>query len=144
LPVTSPIASSQNADKLRSQPDIAKLKLAILQFLQPGVLPVLALALVVGGWSYGLKLSHYLHHTDVTKASTTRMWVDHRNDTSVAPDQHHQSPQKFLTLQLHVFAVPPLPSFSREGAIAESVPAYTVEFVSPLHPLRAPPISHLA
>ena len=85
MPVTSPIASSQNADKLRSQPDIAKLKLAILQFLQPGVLPVLALALFVGGWSYGKKLSHYLHNTDVTKASTTRMWLDQRNDATIAP-----------------------------------------------------------
>ena len=144
MPVTSPIASSQNADRSRSTAKLSALKLAILQFLEPGVLPVLALALFVGGWSYGKKLSHYFHNTDVTKASTTRMWLDHRNDTSVAPAQQHQSPQKFLTPQLSMFAVPPSPNFSRESAIAESAPLHTVEFVSPLHPLRAPPISSLA
>lgn len=144
MPVTSPIASSQNADRSRSHSGAANLKLAVLQFFQPGVLPVLALALMVGGWSYGKKLSHYFHHTDVTKASTTRMWLDHRNDATIAPAQAHQSPVKFLTPQLRDFVVPPLPHFSRAIAIAESAPVYTVEFVSPLHPLRAPPISHQA
>jgi len=119
------------------------LKLATVQFLEPGVLPVLALALIVGGWSYGLKLSHYLN-TGVTKASTTRMWLDHRNEIAAVPDQHPQTPQKFLTLDLCVFAVPALPRLSRERITQEPAQPHSVEFVSPLHPLRAPPVFSLA
>ena len=143
---TFPIADPTNSAPLRCRSERASLyalKSAILQFLQPGVLPVLALALVVGGWSYGLKLSHYFHHTDVTKASTTRMWLDHRNDGTIAPVLHHYNPVKFLTPQISFVSVPPLPHFSRERIVAGPAPARIIEFVSPLHPLRAPPISSL-
>jgi len=99
------------------------------------------MALIVGGWSYGLKLSHYFHHTDVTKASTTRMWLDHRNDVTVAQSPERQIEHKLLTPQLCVFAVPRVPHFSRLQLVADPAPAHIVEFVSPLHPLRAPPIS---
>ena len=140
MPATSPIADTKNVRQSRSIADFSAIKLATIQFLQPGVLPVLALALIVGGWSYGLKLSHYFH-SDVTKASTTRMWLDHRNETAAAPAQQPQTPQKFLSLDLSVVAVPTLPRLSREQVIAEPAQARSVEFVSALHPLRAPPIS---
>ena len=141
MPESSPIAEPQNALRSRSTANLAALKLATLRFLEPGVLPVLALALIVGGWSYGLKLSHYFHHTDVTKASTTRMWLDHRNDTKVAQAPERQVEHRFLSPQVCVLAVPQLPHFSRLQLVPIPAAAHSVDFVSPLHPLRAPPIS---
>jgi hypothetical protein len=141
LPGPFPIASLQDAHQSRSQAGLATLKMATLQFLHPGVLSVLALALIVSGGSYGRKLAHYLHNPDLTKASTTRMWVDHRNDSIAGPVQHHQTPHKFLTPQLLVVVVPSVPHFSRQQIIAEPVQSHTAVFVSPLHPLRAPPVS---
>jgi hypothetical protein len=138
---TLPIANSQHAGPAGSGARLSALELAILQFLQPGVFPVLALALIVGGWSYGLKLSHYFHHTDVTKASTTRMWLDHRNDATVTPDPQRHVEHKFLTPQLCVLSVPPLPRVSRQQIIVEPASVHNNGFASPLHPLRAPPIS---
>ena len=102
MPVTSSIADIQKPTQSPSTAKLTALKLAILQFLEPGVLPVLALALMVGGWSYGKKLSHYFHNTHVTKASTTRMWLDHRNDAVNAPVAIHQVEHKFLTPQLSI------------------------------------------
>jgi hypothetical protein len=141
LPGFSPIADTQNASQSRTAAELSALKRAILQFFEPGVLPVLALALFVGGWSYGKKLSHYLHNTDVTKASTTRMWLDQRNDATIAPVAQHQVQHKFLSPHLCVFAVPHLKHLSREQVIAEPAQSHTIEIVSPLHPLRAPPSS---
>ena len=141
MPVTSSIADIQKPTQSPSTAKLTALKLAILQFLEPGVLPVLALALMVGGWSYGKKLSHYFHNTHVTKASTTRMWLDHRNDAVDAPVAIHQVEHKFLTPQLSIITVPELPHFSRQQLVAAPAAAHTTEFVSPLHPLRAPPIS---
>ena len=141
--VASSIADSQNPTQSPSTARLTALKLAILQFFEPGVLPVLALALMVGGWSYGKKLSHYFHNTHVTKASTTRMWLDHRNDAATAPVAIHQVEHKFLTPQLSIISVPESPHFSRQQLVAEPAAAGTTEFVSPLHPLRAPPISSL-
>jgi hypothetical protein len=131
-----PNANAQNARKVR-----LKKKFARFRFLQPGVLPVLTLALIVGGWSYGLKLSHYLHNSDLTKASTTRMWVDQRNDLLPVPVQHEKAPQEFLSLQLCVLTAPSLPHLGDGWPVAEPAQSHTTEFVSPLHPLRAPPIS---
>ena len=138
---TLPIADTQNCKRSHATAKLAALKLAILQFLEPGVLPVLALALIVGGWSYGLKLSHYLHHTDVTKASTTRMWLDHRDDAVGAPMPQVQVQHKFLTPQLCVFSVPQLSHVSGRQIIAEAASVRINAYVSPLHLLRAPPIS---
>lgn len=130
-----PNANAQNARKARSNK-----KFAPFRFLQPGVLPVLAMALIVGGWSYGLKLSHYLHNPDLTKASTTRMWVDQRNDLITVSVQREQNHQEFLAPQLWIMAVPSLPHFGNGWPVAEPAQSHTTEFVSPLHPLRAPPI----
>jgi len=142
LPESSLIADTKSPSQSHSTARLSAVKRAILQFLEPGVLPVLALALAVGGWSYGLKLSHYLN-TGVTKASTTRMWLDHRNEATAAPVAHQQDDQKFLTPHLFSIAVTPLPRLSRQQLIAEPASAHILEFVSPLHPLRAPPANSL-
>lgn len=144
MPESLPIADAQHSGPSGSTVKFSALRLAVLHFLEPGVLPVLALALIVGGWSYGYKLSHYLHNPGVTKASATRMWLDQRHASVAAPVPDHQLPQKFLTLALCVFAVPALPHVSREQIVAELPQSHAAEFVSPLHPLRAPPISLLA
>ena len=141
MPGTLPIADTQNCKRSHATAKLSALKRAILQFLEPGVLPVLALALIVGGWSYGLKLSHYLHHTDVTKASTTRMWLDHRNDAVSAPVLQDHVEHKFVTPQLCVFSVPQLSHTAGRQAIAEAASVRINAYVSPLHPLRAPPVS---
>ena len=141
MPESLSIAELKNVSGSRSTAKLSALKLATLHFLEPGVLPVLALALIVGGWSYGLKLSHYFHHTDVTKASTTRMWLDHRNEVTVANGPERQVEHKLLSPQLCVAAIPSLPHLSRLQLVELSAPAHIVSFVSPLHPLRAPPIS---
>jgi hypothetical protein len=142
LPGTFPISDPHKSKRSHASAKISGVKLAILQFLEPGVLPVLAMALMVGGWSYGLKLSHYLHHTDVTKASTTRMWLDHRNEATAAPAAPQQVEHKFLTPQLCLFVVPQqLPRLLRQQIVAEAASIRINGFVSPLHSLRAPPIS---
>ncbi len=142
-----PITNAQR--RIQVPPNSARAKLfalksGALQLFKPGVLPVLALALIVGGWSYGYKLSHYLPNSGLTKASTTRMWLDQRQSSIAAPVSHHQSPQKLLAVALCLFAVPPLPHFAREHNLAEPLQPHAVEFVSTLHPLRAPPIYSLA
>jgi hypothetical protein len=142
LPGPFPIADTHNSIRSHANAKLAALKLAILQFLEPGVLPVLAMALIVGGWSYGLKLSHYVHHSKVTKASTTRMWLDQRNEATVAPVPQRQVEHKFVTPQLWVLSVPQQqPKLLHEEIIAESASVRINAFVSPLHLLRAPPLS---
>jgi hypothetical protein len=143
LPGPFPIADTHNSIRSHANAKLAALKLAILQFLEPGVLPVLAMALIVGGWSYGLKLSHYVHHSKVTKASTTRMWLDQRNEaTAAAPVPQRQVEHKFVTPQLWVLSVPQQqPKLLHEEIIAESASVRINAFVSPLHLLRAPPLS---
>ena len=62
---------------------VSKLHVAVRQFFRPYVLAFLALAIAVGGNGYGYKLSQYFQHSEVSKASATRMWVDHRDDSSI-------------------------------------------------------------
>lgn len=138
MPRAFPIADPHNPSRSHSTAPVSAFKLAILHFFEPGVLPVLAMALIVGGWSYGLKLSHYLN-TGVTKASTTRMWLDHRNDAAAAPLPHQQVEHKFPTPHLDAVAVQPAPHLSRRQLLVEPAPYRPHDFVSPLHSLRAPP-----
>lgn len=141
MPESFPIAQAQDTTRSRSTVKLASLKLLVLHFLRPRVLPVLALALMAAGWSYGLKLSHYLRHTDVTKASSTRLWLDHRNEATVAADSRHQVQDKFHTPPLSGLGVRALPPTSWQQLLAVPAPAPTADFVLPLHPLRAPPLS---
>jgi hypothetical protein len=116
--------------------------MAVRQFFRPWVLAFLALALVVGGWGYGYKLSQYLHHSDVSKASATRMWVDHRDDSFEVRAHHQQhNPHKFRSSQFSGAGLPRLPHLSRELVFAAPIQSRILTFVSPLHPLRAPPTS---
>jgi len=141
LPGPFPIADTHNSKRSHATAKLSALKLAILQFLEPGVLPVVAMALIVGGWSYGLKLSHYVHHSKVTKASTTRMWLDQRNEATAAPVPQRQVEHKFVTPQLWALSVPQQqPKLLHEEIIAEYASVRINAFVSPLHLLRAPPL----
>ena len=142
MPRPSPIADTRSFPQSQSTAKFSAFRWAILQFLEPGVLPVLAMALIVGGWSYGLKLSHYLN-TGVTKASTTRMWLDHRNDAVADPLPHQQVEHKFLTPHLDAVAVQPPPHLSRRQLLASPAPFQPQDFVSPLRSLRAPPATSL-
>jgi hypothetical protein len=115
--------------------------MAVRQFFRPCVLACLALAVTVGGWGYGAKLSQYLHHRDVTKPYATRMWVEHRDDSFAAPVHHQHQPHKLLASQFFAVSILLIPRFSREAVFAVPVPSCFLTLVSPLHPLRAPPIS---
>ena len=138
----SPIATFQNSGfwpaKAKS---VSARRLAIAQLFRPGALSVVVMILVVGGWSYGLRLSHYLHleNPDVTKASTTRLWLDQRDQQVTAPVQHHEPAHGLINPILCGFDIPRVPHFSSEEVLAPSVQSHTETFVSPLHPLRAPP-----
>ncbi len=134
-----PIANASAAHEPRTV--AVSWSLAVRQFFRPSVLACLALAITVGGWGYGYKLSQYLLHTDVTKASHTRMWVDHRDDSFKAGSHAHR-PQTLPasgSFDLSTFQTPPL---ARELVFSTPLQSRILTFVSPLHPLRAPPISY--
>ena len=142
--VMSPIAIVPNTAQRRSRATRARwanARLAIVELFRPDVLPVLALILVVSVWSYGFRLSHYQHNPDVTKASTIRMWVDHRHGSVVEPAEQHVQLKSLIGSALCSFEVPRLPHFSREEILAAPVQSAVATFVSPLYPLRAPPVS---
>jgi hypothetical protein len=144
LHVTSPIAVIPNTEHRRSAVLSAKLadfSVALLELFRPSVLSVLALILVVGGWTYGYRLSHYQHNPDVTKASTIRMWVDQRHDSVVLPAPQQIRPHALISLALCCLGVLRLPHLSKEEVFAAPVQSAVATFVSPLHPLRAPPAS---
>lgn len=115
--------------------------LAVRQFFRPCVLTFLALAVTVGGWGYGYKLSQYLQHSDVKMASHTRMWVDHRDDSFGFQNHQQHRENKLLSPQFAAVGVPQYSNFSRELVFADPLQSRILTFVSPLHPLRAPPIS---
>ncbi len=80
-----PIATRTEAQVERRKLMVARdseVDVAVRQFFRPYVLVFLALAMAVGGNGYGNKLAQYFHHSEVSKASATRMWVDHRDDSS--------------------------------------------------------------
>jgi hypothetical protein len=118
-------------------------KLAIRQFFRPHVLSLLALAIAVGGWGYGYKLSRYLDHPDVSKASATRMLPDHRDDGFRPLPQHKTRIDKPLDSQGFLASTPRLPQFyfSRDLVVAPAAPVRITLFVSPLSSFRAPPAS---
>ncbi len=69
---------------------------AVRQFFRPYVLAFLALAIAVGGNGYGYKLAQYFQHSEASKASATRMWVDHRDDSSITVRNSTHEPQRDL------------------------------------------------
>ncbi len=137
-----PIAADRKAQTGRlalavaSEPEV---KVAVRQFFQPYVLAFVALALAVGGWGYGYKLSQYLHLSEVSKPSATRMWVDHRDQTSAVPVPQHIKPQRILGLALFALASPQLPRLWRDHVVSTPAPARVMLIISSHIPFRAPP-----
>jgi len=136
----APKAEDMRADVMGAE--FSGWSMALRQFFRPCVLTVLALAVTVGAWGFGYKLSQYLQHSDVSRASATRLWVEHRDDAFEAPDHHQHQPQKLLSPAFLGFNVLIVEHFSRERIFAEPAPSRILTFVSSLHPLRAPPTSH--
>jgi hypothetical protein len=115
---------------------------AMRQLFRPGVLGFLALAVVVGAWGYGYKLSQYSHQSPITHASATRMLPEHRNGSFLAAahllPRPHQLQQEQQRLNLFSARVPHL---TNEFAVYTSTPLRPVFLVASLIPFRAPPIS---
>lgn len=112
---------------------------AVRQFFRPYVLACLAVALAVGGWGYGYKLTQYLQHFGATKASATRMWVEHRDEGLAAPIAKVAKPHKLFGAACFALTIPPVPHFSRDLVVTPPVPSRITIFVSAHNPLRAPP-----
>jgi len=144
MQVTFPIATTHEGQFERPTSMVAEgtgLTMAIRQLFRPYVLAFLALALAVGGWGYGYKLSQYLHHSEVSKASATRMWVDHRDNSTLVPA--HQSPvQQIPGSALVALSSPSLPRLSRDHALITPAPARVAFLFTALIPFRAPPALH--
>jgi len=117
----------------------SRIPIAVRQFFQPCVLAFFALAIAISANGYGYKLSQYLHHAQVSKASGTRMWIEHRDDSSSAVTQLHTKPQRISGLALLAFSVPQLPRLSRDHIVVTPAPARIAIVVSSHIPFRAPP-----
>ncbi len=119
----------------------SKTDVAIRQFFRPYVLAFLALAIAVGGNGYGYKLAQYLRHSEVSKASATRMWVDHRDDSSLTNAHQQQRPRQISALELFLVFAPQVPRLTRDHALTTPAPARAAFVISSHIPFRAPPSS---
>jgi hypothetical protein len=117
----------------------SKLNVAVRQFFRPYVLAFLALAIAVGGNGYGYKLAQYFQHSEVSKASATRMWVDHRDDSSVTVAHQQTRPQRISALELFLVFASQVPRLSRDHAVTTPAPARVAAVISSHIPFRAPP-----
>ena len=138
-----PIAARPEAQVKRPKAPVVRdseMDVAVRQFFRPYVLAFLALAIAVGGWGYGYKLSQYMQHSEVSRASATRMWVDHRDDSSATAPQHHTRPQRISGFELFaLFAPLQLQRLSRDHAFTTPAPARVPFILFSLIPFRAPP-----
>jgi hypothetical protein len=137
-----PIPTRHQAQNRRSVLVIGRdsgIPVAVRQFFQPCVLAFFALAIAISANGYGYKLSQYLHHAQVSKASGTRMWIEHRDDSSSAVTQLHTKPQKISGLALLAFSAPQLPRLSRDHVVVTPAPTRVAIVVSAHIPFRAPP-----
>ena len=137
-----PIPTRHKAQNRRNVPGFARdsgIPVAVRPFFQPCVLAFFALAIAIGANGYGYKLSRYLHHTQVSKASGTHMWVEHRDDSSSAVTKFHTKPQKISKLALLAFSVPQLKRLSRDHVVITPAPARVAFVISSHIPFRAPP-----
>ncbi|MGA8739628.1 MAG: hypothetical protein WB561_00415 [Terracidiphilus sp.] len=113
---------------------------AVRQLFRPYVLAFLALAIAVGGNGYGYKLAQYFQHSEASKASATRMWVDHRDDSSSTASQQHTRPQRVSAFELFVLSGQrQFPRLSRDHAVTTPAPASVANIISSYIPFRAPP-----
>jgi hypothetical protein len=137
-----PIAIRTEAQVEREKPMFARdweVDVAVRQFLRPYVLVFLALAMAVGANGYGNKLAQYFQHSEVSKASATRMWVDHRDDSSLTVSHQRQRPRQISALELFLVFAPQVPRLSRDHALTTPAPARAAFVVSSHIPFRAPP-----
>lgn len=115
---------------------------AVRQFFRPYVLAFLSLAFLFGGFSYGYKLAQYLQHSELTRASLTRAYLDNRND-SAGVVSHAQAPEgKLLALALVAAATMRIAQRTPDLILEESAPAREAFLFSSLIPFRAPPITN--
>lgn len=137
------IAKTRDAQMVRGG---SEMDVAVRQFFRPYVLAFLSLAVVFGGSSYGYKLSQYFEHSEVTRASLNRAWVDHRNDSSaiVSHGPEQVSPAKLLGLVLFSVAAVSLRVSRRtpDLVLDEPAPVREAFLFSSLIPFRAPPITN--
>lgn len=137
----SSIAISPNAHFERREPIIenSEVELAVRQLFRPYVLIFLALAVTFAGGSYGYKLSQYLHHHEVTRASLTRALPDQRNDSISVASHHQLRPVRLIGLE--TFAPPALrvSHRSRDLILDAPAPVRDAFLFSSLIPFRAPP-----
>jgi hypothetical protein len=117
----------------------SELGVAMRQFFRPQVLTLLALAIVYAGFIYGYKLSQYQQHPEVTRASLTRAWVDHRNDSIAIVPQQQVRPAKLLALVLVTTAALRVARRTPELVLDKPAPAREAFLFSSLIPFRAPP-----
>jgi len=122
----------------------SEIQRAIRQFFHPYVLGFLALALTVGASGYGYKLSHYFQIAGVSKASPTRMWVDHRDDSVAVLAQHQVKPPGIPGLALLGFSNPQIPRLSRDHVVITPAPTRVALLISSHIPFRAPPPLHIS
>jgi hypothetical protein len=116
--------------------------IALKQFFRPYVLAFLALAFAVGCNGYGHKLASYFQHAELSKASATRMWVDHRDDSSVTVDHQQTRPQRISALQLFLVFMPQVPRLSRDHVLTTPAPARVAVGIASHIPFRGPPQIH--
>jgi hypothetical protein len=137
----SSIAISPNVQVERRDRMIedSKVDFALREFFRPYVLAFVALAIAFTGFSYGYKLSQYLHHHEVTRASLTRAWPDQRND-SISSTSHHQL-RPVRLIGLDTVAPQALRVSRRSPSFILDAPAPVREafLFSSLIPFRAPP-----
>lgn len=127
---------------------VSDVGVAFRQFFRPQVLALLALAVIWAGFVYGYKLSQYQQHPEVSRASLTRAWVDHRNDSLTVVSSELVRPQvrpsKSLGLALFSAAAPTLRIAHRSPDLVFDEPAPVREacLFSSLIPFRAPPFTN--
>lgn len=117
----------------------SEVDLAVRQFFRPYVLAFLSLAVIFGGWSYGYKLSQYLEHPEVTRASLTRAWIDHREDSFVAVSNQRVFPHKTLEVGPFGSAALRISERTPDLPVEELAPAREALLCFSLVPFRAPP-----
>ncbi len=117
----------------------SEVRFAVRQFFQPSVLAVVALVVMVGGCGYGYKLSQYFQQSGMSKASPTRMWVDHRDESHAVPAQLHTKPQRIPGFALFALSASQLPRLSRDHVVVTPAPARVAFVISSNIPFRAPP-----
>ncbi|WP_348264006.1 hypothetical protein P8935_05610 [Telmatobacter sp. DSM 110680] len=141
----SPIPTRPSKPFERPKTSVARdrgIRTSARQFFHPYVLAFLALALAVGASGYGYKLSQYLQHAGVSKASPTHMWVDHRDDSVAMQAGQFVKPQRIPGLALFAILDPQVPRPSRDHVVVTPAPALVASVISSHIPFRAPPSIH--